>query len=104
MEELIKVENGTALLNVGAERVIIEFEEEIKRVREAEAKIKAQILKEMEEKKILKIDTPAITISYIAPTDREQFDSKKFKKEYPRIYDEYVKMTPVKSSIRMKIK
>ena len=32
------------------------------------------------------------------------FDSKKFREDHPNLYDEYIKMSDVKSSIRIKVK
>ena len=54
-----------------------------------------------EYEKALKDD---LVINYVAPTDRIAFDSARFKKENPDMYDEYLKISPVKSSIRIKVK
>ena len=61
-------------------------------------------MEEMEAKNFIKIDTDVMTITYVAPTDREKFDSKRFREEHADLYDEYVSMIPVKSSIRIKVK
>jgi hypothetical protein len=58
----------------------------------------------MEAKGIIGIDTDELKITYIAPTDREKFDSKQFRSDHSELYDEYVSMIPVKSSIRIKVK
>ncbi len=102
--ELITLENGTALLNSDVSQQIAEFEKAIKEMKAKEDKLKQAILEEMESKSIIKIDSDDLTISYVAPTDRETFDSKSFKAEHQDLYDEFVKMTPVKSSIRIKVK
>lgn len=102
--ELIKIENETALLDTKVSNKIAEFERQIKVIKEQEDELKKSILEEMENKKLLKIETDDLTINYIAPTDRETFDSKKFREDNPDLYDEYVKMSPVKSSIRIKVK
>ena len=105
MKDLIKIENGTSLLDMDASNKIAEFERQIMLIKEAEDALKEVIKAEMEAKGILKVmdETNGMTITYIAPTSREMFDSKKFKADKPDIYDEYVKFTPVKSSIRIKI-
>lgn len=105
MKELIKIENGISLLDIGTSNKIAEFERQIMLIKEAEDALKEVIKAEMEAKGILKVkdETNGMTISYIAPTSRETFDSKKFKADNPDMYDEYVKFTPVKSSIRIKI-
>lgn len=102
--ELIKVENENAILNLDVSKKIAEFERKIKEIKEQEDSLKSMILKEMEANNILKLETDDLMISYIAPSDRETFDSKTFKAEHQDLYDEYIKMTPVKSSIRIKVK
>ena len=105
MTELIKIENGISILDEETSNKIAAFERQIKLLKEAEDALKEMVKAEMEAKGILKLTSEAngMTISYIAPTYRETFDSKKFKADKPDIYDEYVKFTPVKSSIRIKI-
>ena len=105
MKELIKFENGTSLLDTEVSNKVAEFERQIKLIKEAEDALKEMIEAEMKAKGILKVQdkTNGMTISYIAPYDKETFDSKKFKTENPDMYDEYVKLTPVRSSIRIKL-
>ena len=105
MTELIRIENGNSILDTSVSNKIAEFERQIKVIEEQEKALKEAIKAEMEARGILKIEdaTNGMTISYIAPTYRETFDSKKFKADNPDMYDEYVKFTPVKSSIRIKI-
>ena len=105
MTELIKIENGSSILDVETSNKIAEFERQMKLIEEAENALKEAIKAEMEAKGILKVEdaTNGMTISYIAPTSRETFDSKRFKADKPDMYDEYVKITPVKASIRIKI-
>lgn len=104
MGELIKIESGTAILDAEAVRKIAEFEDAMKKLNQAEDKLKKEILSEMEEKNILKIENDTMTISYIGATGRETFNSKKFRADNPNLYDEYVTISPVKSSIRIKLK
>lgn len=104
MNDLITIKDGNALLDVETSAKIAEFERKMKEIKEAEDALKQGILKEMEQKGILKVETEEMTISYIAPTDRETFDSKRFKFDHPDMFDEYVKLTPVKSSVRIKVK
>ena len=71
---------------------------------EEEDALKKAILEEIEEKGIIKIDTPDLLLSYVASTTRETLDSKAIREELPEIYDTYCKISPVKSSIRIKVK
>ena len=85
---------------------IVEFERQLKAIKEQEEKLKKSILDAMEEYGILKFEdeTNGLAITYVAETMRETFDSKKFKADNPEMYDEYIRMSPVKPSIRIKIK
>lgn len=102
--ELIKIENEIAILEPEVSEKIADFERQIKVIKEQEDNLKQAILEEMEANQIIKLDTPDILISYVASSDRETFDSKTFKADHQDLYDEYVKMTPVKASIRIKVK
>ncbi len=102
--ELIKIENGVALLNPETSQKIAEFERQVKAIKEQEDQLKETILNEMKAQNIIKLDTPELSISYIDESFREQFDSKRFKEQNPNLYDEYVKISPVKASIRIKVK
>ena len=104
MNELIRIEKDMPFLDAQTSRELADFERKIKELKEKEDEIKARILAEMEEKNILKIETADISITYIAPTDRETFDSKQFRADHADLYDEYIHMSPVKASVRLKVK
>lgn len=104
MENLIiKQENGL-ILSPEASKKIAEFERQAKAIKEAEDKLKAEILAEMETRNIVKLDTEDLTITYVAETYRESFDSKALKADHEELYNQYTKISPVKSSIRIKVK
>ena len=102
--DLIKIENNTVLLNSETSKQIASFEKAIKELKEKEEELKKAILKEMEDKNVIKVDTPDIAITYVAETYKETFDSKLFKEQNPDLYDAYVKISPVKASLRIKVK
>lgn len=102
--ELIKVENGVVVLSDFTSKQLASLEMQIKELKQVQEEIKAEIQREMEEQNIIKLDTPDVSITYVQPSDRETFDTAKFKKEHADIYDEYVKMSPVKASVRIKVK
>ena len=105
MNDLIKIENGISILDLETSNKIAEFERAMQAIKEQEEALKEAIKAEMENKGILSIkdETNGMTISYVSPSNRETFDSKKFKADNPDLYDEYVKFSPVKSSIRIKL-
>ena len=92
------------VLNPEISARIAEVERMVKVLKQEEDALKNAILAAMEANGIVKIDTPEVMINYIAETDRETFDTKTFKEECGEIYDAYCKMTPVKASLRIKVK
>ena len=103
MEYLQKVEN-VYLLTQEASAKLVEFERLAKEVEQKQKELREAILKEMEEANVIKVETEELTITYVAPTFRESFRSKKFREENPFLYDKYVEITPVKASIKMKVR
>lgn len=104
MKSIVKLENGEYGLVSDAINTIVEIEKQIKDLKALQDSYKENLLKEMEEKNVLKIDTEELSISYVAPSTRDTLDSKKLKEDLPDIYDLYVKFTDVKSSLRIKVK
>ena len=106
MNALIVVENGISLINEKEANEIMNLKI-LKEQIDKKLKDKTeQILEEMENKGILKVSNEIVglEVTYIAPSDRESFDSKKLREDNPDLYDEYVKISTVKSSIRIKLK
>lgn len=104
MENLIIKQDNTLILNPTVSKQIAEFEKQAKAIKDAQDKLKADILAEMETQGIVKLDTEDITITYVAETYRETFDSKSLKAESEETYNKYIKISPVKPSIRIKVK
>ena len=103
MDELIVYDGNTAMIDPDVAEMLAEFERQVKLITDKQKVLKQRILDEMESKGILSIKTPELTISYVAPTTRETFDSKTFRKDHPDLYDEYVSISMVKASVRMKV-
>ena len=104
MNSLITIENGNAVLNAEISSQIAEFERQVKSIKAQEETLKKAILKAMEDNNIIRLETDDITVSYVASTDRETLDSKSLRNDLPDIYDEYIRITKVKPSIRIKVK
>lgn len=83
---------------------IAEFEKKIKELKAQEDELKEQILSEMQAHNLIKLETDDLVISYVDSYDKESFDKNKLKEDYPKLYDEYIKMSTVKPSIRIKVK
>lgn len=101
---MLMLKDGGAILTDEVTAKIIEFERMAKEIKAKEDELKEAILKEMEINGIVSIDRPEIRITYVAPTTRETFNSKAFRADFADLYDQYIDITPVKSSIRIKVK
>lgn len=104
MDELIVRTESGAMLTADTEEKITALLKAADKIKEEVDNLKAAIMSEMEKKNIIKIDTEVLTVTYVAPTDRETLDSKAIKAELPDIYDTYCKLSPVKASLRVKVK
>lgn len=100
-EIVITSDNG---LSLSSERSVCEILKQLDELKKQEAIIKEDLMEEMKKRGLVKIDTTKLTITYVNATTSENFDSKKLKKEKPEIYDEYCRISPVKDSIRIKVK
>lgn len=95
MNDLITMIDGNAVLDPVTADLLANFEKQVKEIKKKEDEVKSLVLEAMENNGIVKVETDALTINYIAKTDRETFDSKTFRKDHADLYDEYVKITPV---------
>lgn len=83
---------------------MLEFEKKTKVLKEQQKEYRELLYQKMEENDIKKIDTGDIVITRVLPTVRKSVDSTKLKKEQPDIYDQYLKESTIKGSIRIKEK
>jgi regulator of replication initiation timing len=101
MDGLIKFENGK--LAQQTVDYITAIESQMKVLKEQYDDFKTELLNAMEQNGFIKIESENLKINYIAETTRETFDSKQFKADMPELYNEYVKFSKVKPSIRIKV-
>ena len=104
MAELIKVEDGMTILDMEAQRQIVAFELQMKAIKAKEDELRRRIIEEMEAKRIIKLESEDLSITYKAAYDREKFSAKRLKQDHPDLYDEYVTITTVKPSILIKVR
>lgn len=106
MEEITK-KNEIVIVNGQLAEQTINYirEMEIRKKRQAEEydQFKAELLQAMEQNNIIKINAGGVKISYVAGGEQENFDKKQFREDMPELYDEYVKYSPVKASVRIKV-
>lgn len=102
--KLIKIEAGVPAIPQETVKKAIKLQEQYKRVEQKLKAFKSALIQEMEKNNIIKIESEEMSINYIPAFDRESFDSKAFRKAEPDLYDEYVKLTTVQPSVRIKLK
>lgn len=83
---------------------MMEFKEKAKLIEAQQKEFREQLYQKMEENDIKKIDTGDLLITRVLPTVRKSVDSTKLKKELPDVYENYLKESQVKGSIRIKAK
>lgn len=103
MDFLVKVDDEYELADT-VKTTIIEFENNIKILKQAEEELKNALKEEMEKAGIKNLISDELLITYVLPSTKETFDTTRFKKENPELYNEYIKINDVKSSIRITVK
>ena len=104
MNEIIKMEDGNAVMSLEFMAHMLDVKDQLKKLKEIDDANNEMLLEAMEKHHLIKFENDAILVNYIAPTDRETFNTKKFKEENPDAYDQYCTMKPVKASVRVKAK
>lgn len=80
---------------------MMQFKAQAKLLEDQQKEYREKLYQKMEENDIKKIDTGNIVITRVLPTERKSVDSKRLKEEQPDIYEEYLKVSKVKGSIRI---
>ena len=75
----------------------------IKEMKAEQDAIKQRLLESMTANGVKKITCDAGSVTLIEATDRETFDTKGFRAVYPKLYDDFAKITPVKASVRVTV-
>ena len=104
--ELLVLNDETYLLDKKISEEIRKIEIILKTAKEQQDVYKNLLRDEMAAKgiKSIKDEVNGITITYIEPSERETFDSKRFREENEDLYNEYVNFTQVRDSVRISIK
>jgi hypothetical protein len=66
--------------------------------------VKAQVLEQMLKHKDKSFDTGNLLITVMKPSTRESFDSKKFKEEHSDLYNQYIKTSQTKESLKLTLR
>lgn len=103
IKALVKVDGGLIISESFSVRLFCALQqyEDIKKKRD---EMIEQLRSEMEKAGVVKIETDNMLINYIPEGTRETFDSKALREVSPDLYDQFVKLSTVKPSVRVKIK
>lgn len=104
MNNIVERKDSDVALSEEVCEKIVSLEKQAKEIKKQQDSMKAEILDAMQKYGVLKLDNEFLKIAFIPEHDAEKFDSKAFKSENPDIYDSYVKLSKVKSSIRITVK
>lgn len=105
MQELVIKENGT--LEVSDKiaqklKQIKDFQVMKVEMENEEKLIKQQLLNAMKATGVTKVSLEGVgTFSYVRPTTRTTFDSKRFKVDQPELYSQYTRISPVNDSVKV---
>lgn len=90
-----------------AKDVLVKLTAAMRAIKEAEADIeakRAELLAWMEAHGVLNIKGEGFTVSYVSPTTRRTFDTKKAQAKHPDLTaDEFYKVSQVKSSVKINL-
>lgn len=89
---------------VEVETLIKSIEEQKKRAEEQAKELRAALIEAMERNGVKTFENDRIKLTYVAPSTRQSVDSAKLKKEQPAIYEQYLKTSEVKASLRITLK
>ena len=86
------------------EGMIIDIENQLKSLSEQKKAITEGAMKAMVQAGLYSWKGEKISITRKTATTRKSFDKEKFDKDYPNVYDQYIKESPVSESLLIKIK
>lgn len=104
--ELISVDQETGELMVSKDAIAaIKHNEQLKReVKAFDEEFKKRLKEAMEEYGIDKIESDDLTVSYVGEHTQMRVDNERFKALYPKEYYDCQKESPVKASVRVRLK
>ena len=103
-ELLVMNENDELIVNPSIREEIVRIENAKKELDRQYKEYKEALLEAMEQNGIKKFESDEIVITYVEPTERFGIDTKKLWKDYKKVALECETLTPVKASIRIKVR
>lgn len=104
MADIIVYEGDMSTINHNFAETMANLTKSIEAQQSVLDEMKEKLKEAMEASNVVKIQSDVLTVNYIAENEKENFDKKKFRKDYPDIYDEYVSFIKSKAYIKMAVK
>lgn len=83
---------------------IVDLESQLKFLKEQESALKTKLLQAFEDSGTKSIENKELKITYVLPTIRKTFDSKKFEEENEELYNKYVRETAARGSVKITLR
>lgn len=100
----VKGEEGNIIVAPSAIERIHDIEVQKKALDKEYKKFKAALLEGMEEYGLKQVDTEELLVTYVEPSERLDIDRERLWAEHKDIAFECQKFTPVKASVRIKVR
>lgn len=85
-------------------KATVVLQKKLLKLREQDNEIRGAIKKAMEDSNTKTFENDFLKITYVAPSVRKSIDTTKLKEFEPKIYDKYLRESPISSSVRIKVK
>lgn len=96
--------NGMLAKLTDIERSIVEIKTRLSQAEEQKKSLTEALYREMDARGVYKLDSPTLSITRIADTTAETFDSKAFRADHPELYGQYLRETQRKGYVKITLK
>lgn len=97
-------QEGVLVKLTDIERAIIEIKTRLAQAEEQKKSLTEALYQEMDARGVYKLDSPTLSITRIADTTAETFDSKAFRTDHPELYGQYLRETTRKGYVKITLK
>lgn len=99
-----EVHNTTPVLLSEAEGMIVDIEQQLKVLTEQKKALTEGLMKAMVKEGLYSWKGDRVSITRKTASVRKSFDKDRFEEDYPGVYENYIKETPISESLLIKIK
>ena len=104
MATLIVNNNGCSEFNTELEYQVIQYLKNTRTAKDRYNRVRRAIKKEMINNDLKSIESERLSLAYSPKSYRVTFDVNRFREDYPELYEEYIRTTPVKDSVKIVLK